>query len=83
MEWAKGIKERENMKVAPHIDRFGDIRKMLVDYFQDVLLKRDDTLKKAFFKALREEYGDPLVVKSENSCRLALFLSMSNFLKIF
>jgi hypothetical protein len=71
------------MKVAPHIDRFGYIRKMLVDYFQDVLLKRDNTLKKAFFKALREEYGDPLVVKSENSCRLTLFLSMSNFLKIF
>ena len=64
------------MKVAPHIDRFGDIRKMLVDYFQDVLLKRDDTLKKAFFKALREEYGDPLVVKSENG----FYESTDNFM---
>jgi hypothetical protein len=64
------------MKVAPHIDRFGDIRKMLVDYFQDVLLKRDDTLKKAFFKALREEYGDPLVVKSEKG----FYESTDNFM---
>ena len=47
------------MKIAPHIDRFGDIRKMLVDYFQYVFLKRDNVLKEAFFKAAREEYGDP------------------------
>ena len=54
------------MKIAPHIDRFGDIRKMLVDYFQYVLLKKDDTLKEAFFKAAREKYGNPLVIKSED-----------------
>jgi SEC-C motif len=53
------------MKIAPHIDRFGDIRKMLVDYFQYTLLKKDDGLKKAFLKASREEYGDPLVIDSE------------------
>jgi len=57
----------EVVKIAPHIDRFGDIRKMLVDYFQNVLLKKDDTLKEAFFKAVREEYGDPVVIiKSED-----------------
>ena len=54
------------MKISPHIDRFGDIRKMLVNYFQNVLLKRDDTLNEAFFKAAREKYGNPLVIKSEN-----------------
>ena len=54
------------MKIAPHIDRFGDIRKMLVDYFQYSLLKRDEILKKAFLKAARKEYGDPLVIQSEN-----------------
>jgi len=54
------------LKIAPHIDRFGDIRKMLVDYFQYVLLKKDDALKKAFLKASREEYGDPLVIDSED-----------------
>jgi hypothetical protein len=54
------------MKIAPHIDRFGDIRKMLVDYFQYVLLKKDDALKEAFLKASREEYGDPLVIDSED-----------------
>jgi hypothetical protein len=54
------------MKIAPHIDRFGDIRKMLVDYFQYVLLKKDETLKKAFLKASREKYGDPLVIDSED-----------------
>lgn len=54
------------MKIAPHIDRFGDIRKMLVDYFQYVLLKKDDPLKKAFLKASREKYGDPLVIDSED-----------------
>jgi hypothetical protein len=53
------------MKIAPHIDRFGEIRKMLVDYFQYVLLKKDETLKKAFLKASREKYGDPLVIDSE------------------
>ncbi len=54
------------MKIAPHIDRFGDIRKMLVDYFQNVLLKKNGTLNKAFFKAAREKYGNPLVIESEN-----------------
>jgi hypothetical protein len=54
------------MKIAPHIDRFGDIRKMLVDYFQYVLLKKDDPLKRAFLKASREKYGDPLVIDSED-----------------
>jgi hypothetical protein len=54
------------LKIAPHIDRFGDIRKMLVDYFQYVLLKKDDALKKAFLKASREKYGDPLVIDSED-----------------
>ena len=53
------------MKIALHIDRFGEIRKMLVDYFQYVLLKKDDALKEAFLKASREKYGDPLVIKSE------------------
>jgi hypothetical protein len=46
--------------------RYGDIRKMLVDYFQNVLIKSEGTLKKAFFKAARKEYGDPLVVRSED-----------------
>ncbi len=55
------------MKIAPHIDRFGDIRKMLVDYFQQVLLKKDNTLKEAFFKVAREKYGDPSVIKSESA----------------
>ena len=53
------------MKIAPHINRFGAIRKMFVDYFQYVLLRKDDTLKDAFFKAAQEEYGNPLVIKSE------------------
>jgi hypothetical protein len=30
------------MKIALHIDRFGEIRKMLVDYFQYVLLKKEE-----------------------------------------
>jgi hypothetical protein len=54
------------LKIAPHIDRFGDIRKMFVDYFQYSLLKRDKTLKEAFLKAARKEYGNPLVIKSQN-----------------
>ena len=54
------------MKIAPHIDRFGNIRKMLVDYFQYPLLKKDDALKEAFLKASREEYGNPLVIDSED-----------------
>jgi hypothetical protein len=53
------------MKIAPHIDRFGEIRKMFVDYFQYVLLKKDHTLKEAFLKAAKEEYGDPPIIKSE------------------
>jgi hypothetical protein len=31
-----------------------------------VLLKKDDPLKKAFLKASREKYGDPLVIDSED-----------------
>ena len=54
------------MKIAPHIDRFGDIRKMLVDYFQYTLLKKDNALKKAFLKASKEKYGDPLVIDSQD-----------------
>ena len=54
------------MKIAPHIDRFGDIRKMLVDYFKNVLLKKEGTLKEAFFKAVREKYGNPVVIESQN-----------------
>jgi len=54
------------MKIAPHIDRFGDIRKMFVDYFQKVLLKNDHTLNKTFFKAVQEKYGNPVVMKSED-----------------
>jgi len=54
------------VKIDPHIDRFADIRKMLVDYFQYVFLKKDDALKKAFLKASREKYGDSLVMDSED-----------------
>jgi hypothetical protein len=54
------------VKIAPHIDRFGDMRKMLVDYFQNVALKRDNRLKEDFFKAARREYGNPLVIDSED-----------------
>jgi len=57
------------MKIAPHIDRFGDIRKMLVDYFQNVLLKKEDTLKEAFFKAVREKYGNPVVIAYSDAFR--------------
>ncbi len=39
---------------------------MLVDYFQYVLLKKDDALKKAFLKASRKKYGNPLVIDSED-----------------
>ncbi len=38
---------------------------MLVDYFQHSLLKRDETLKEAFFKAAQEKYGNPLVIESK------------------
>jgi hypothetical protein len=54
------------MKIDPHIDRFGEIRKMFVDYFQNVLLKKEGTLKEAFFKAVREKYGNPVVIESQN-----------------
>jgi hypothetical protein len=54
------------VKIALHIDRFGEIRKMLVDYFQYVLLKKDDALKEAFLKASRKKYGDPLVIDSQD-----------------
>jgi len=53
------------MKIAPYIDRFGDIRKMLVDYFQKDLLKNDDHVEQAFLKNLRKKFGYPLVIKSE------------------
>ncbi len=53
------------MKIAPHIDRFGDIRKMLVDYFQKVLMKRDKILADDFFKAVKKKYGNPVVIQSE------------------
>ena len=39
---------------------------MFVDYFQYVLLKKDDALKKAFLKASKEKYGDPMVIDSED-----------------
>ena len=39
---------------------------MLVDYFQNVALKKDNRLKEDFFKAARKEYGNPLVIKSED-----------------
>ena len=54
------------MKIAPHIDRFGDVRKMLVDYFRNVLLEREDILRESFSKALQEKYGNPVVIKSED-----------------
>jgi len=53
------------MKVPPHIDRFGDIRKMLVDYFQKVLMKRDKILADDFFKAVKKKFGNPVVIQSE------------------
>jgi hypothetical protein len=52
------------MRIAPHIERFGDIRKMFVDYFQYTLLKKDDALKKAFLKVSKEKYGDLMVIDS-------------------
>jgi len=66
LKHGKGVYWRgEVVKITPHIDRFGEIRKMFVDYFQYVLLKNDNTLQEAFFKAARKEYGDPLVIQSE------------------
>jgi len=62
----KACRKDKRLKIASHINRFGDIRKMFVDYFQYVLLKKDHTLKEAFFKAARKEYGDPLVIDSED-----------------
>jgi hypothetical protein len=53
------------MKVAPHIDRFGDIRKMLVDYFRNILLKKDDLFADDFFRALKKKYGNPVVIQSD------------------
>lgn len=61
---ANSSRRQKNLKIAPHIERFGDIRKMFVYYFQYVLLKKDDALKKAFFKASREKYEDPLAIDS-------------------
>ncbi len=53
------------MKIAPHIDRFGDIRKKLVEHFGNDLLKTDKTLSKAYFKALHKKYGSSPVFESE------------------
>jgi len=53
------------MKVAPHIDRFGDIRRMLVNYFGDVLLKEDSLFADEYFKALTKKFGKTVVVGSE------------------
>ena len=53
------------MKIAPHIDRFGDIRKMLVDYFKNVLLNKDDALADDFFNAVKKEFGNPVVIQSD------------------
>jgi hypothetical protein len=65
------------LNIAPHIDRFGDIRKMLVDYFQYVLLRKDEPLKKAFLKASREKYGDPLVsTRKTDFTNLLIILSI-------
>ena len=54
------------MKVTPHIDRLGDIRRNLVDYFQKVLLKKDDVFADDFFKAVKKEFGNPVVIQSDN-----------------
>jgi len=54
------------MKIAPHIDRFGEIRKMLVDYFAEARLKKDSLLSDDFFKALTKKFGNPVVVQSED-----------------
>ena len=54
------------MKVTPHIDRLGDIRRNLVDYFQNVLLKKDDVFADDFFKAVKKEFGNPVVIQSDN-----------------
>jgi hypothetical protein len=53
------------MKVASHIDRFGDIRKMLVDYFKNTLLKKDHLFADEFFRAVKKKYGNPVVIHSE------------------
>jgi hypothetical protein len=52
------------MKVAPHIDRFGDIRRMLVDYFGNVLLKKDSLFSDDYFKALTKKFGKSVIVGS-------------------
>ena len=44
------------MKIAPHIDRFGEIRKILVDYFAEARLKKDSLLSDDFFKALTKKF---------------------------
>jgi hypothetical protein len=54
------------MKVAPHIDRFGDIRRMLVDYFNNILLKKDALFESDFFRAVKKKYGNPVVIHSED-----------------
>jgi len=54
------------MKVTPHIDRLGDIRRNLVDYFQNVLLKKDDVFADDFFKAVKKEFGNIEVKYDEN-----------------
>ncbi len=54
------------MKVASHIDRFGDIRRMLIDYFNNILLKKDLLFENDFFRAVKKKYGNPVVIHSED-----------------
>jgi hypothetical protein len=58
--------EEKPMEIAPHIDRFGDIRKMLVGYFNNVLLKKDKFFSDDFFKSVKKKYGNPIVIHSED-----------------
>ncbi len=67
------------MGIAPHINRFGDIRKMLVDYFQKDLMKNDDHVEQVFLKSLRKKFGYPLVIESEEE----FFEFTDNFLYTF
>jgi len=57
--------EEKTMEIAPHIDRFGDIRKMLVHYFNDTLLKKDARFADDFFGAVKKKYGNPVVIRAE------------------
>jgi len=53
---ARQIERKRTMKIASHIDRFGEIRKMLVDYFAEARLKKDSLLSDDFFKALTKKF---------------------------